>query len=70
MKSLKSTATKLKIPVECYSRIVGYFRPLNQWNKAKKEEFGERHEYYTEDAQKLLEKEFPEKNPKIAAQCA
>jgi hypothetical protein len=21
-----------KIPVETYSRVVGYFRPLNQWN--------------------------------------
>ncbi len=27
---------------EIYSRIVGYFRPINQWNKGKHEEFGER----------------------------
>ncbi len=27
---------------EIYSRIVGYFRPVNQWNKGKYEEFGER----------------------------
>ena len=32
----------LKIPVECYSRVVGYFRPVEQWNIGKKEEFAER----------------------------
>ena len=33
---------KLIIPVECYSRVSGYFRPLNQWNKGKQSEFEER----------------------------
>jgi len=32
----------IKIPVECYSRVVGYFRPVNQWNAGKKEEFADR----------------------------
>ena len=36
--------TELKIPVEVYSRVVGYFRPVNQWNKGKQEEFRERKE--------------------------
>jgi anaerobic ribonucleoside-triphosphate reductase len=31
-----------QIPVEVYSRVVGYFRPVNQWNKGKQEEFGDR----------------------------
>jgi ribonucleoside-triphosphate reductase len=31
-----------QIPVECYSRVSGYFRPTQQWNKGKKEEFTER----------------------------
>ncbi|HNT13216.1 MAG TPA: anaerobic ribonucleoside-triphosphate reductase [Spirochaetota bacterium] len=31
-----------KVPVEVYSRVVGYFRPVNQWNKGKKEEFKDR----------------------------
>ncbi len=31
-----------KIPVEVYSRVVGYFRPINQWNKGKREEFNDR----------------------------
>jgi anaerobic ribonucleoside-triphosphate reductase len=34
-----------KIPVEVYSRVVGYFRPVNQWNKGKREEFSERKEF-------------------------
>ena len=33
---------KTVIPTEVYSRISGYFRPVMQWNKAKKEEFRER----------------------------
>ncbi len=34
-----------KVPVEVYSRVVGYFRPVNQWNKGKREEFAERKTY-------------------------
>ena len=29
-------------PCEVYSRIVGYLRPIQQWNKGKKEEYRER----------------------------
>ena len=32
-------------PCEVYSRIVGYLRPVQQWNLGKKQEFGERKEY-------------------------
>ncbi len=39
---------ELKVPVEVYSRVVGYFRPVNQWNTGKKAEFYER-EYLTFD---------------------
>jgi anaerobic ribonucleoside-triphosphate reductase len=35
-----------KIPtrqrVECYSRIVGYIRPISQWNPGKKSELEDR----------------------------
>jgi len=31
-----------KIPVEIYSRVSGYFRPVSQWNYGKQEEFSER----------------------------
>lgn len=30
---------------EVYSRVVGYIRPVQQWNNGKKQEFGERKEY-------------------------
>lgn len=36
----------IKIQTEVYSRVVGYFRPVNQWNKGKQEEFSERKEYF------------------------
>lgn len=32
-------------PCEVYSRIVGYLRPVQQWNKGKEQEFKERKEY-------------------------
>ena len=31
-----------KIETEIFSRISGYFRPVSQWNRGKKEEFKER----------------------------
>ncbi|MFH1225077.1 MAG: anaerobic ribonucleoside-triphosphate reductase [Candidatus Diapherotrites archaeon] len=40
---------------EVYSRIVGYFRPVQNWNMGKREEFGERLEY---SEQKALAGEF------------
>ncbi|MDY0297900.1 MAG: anaerobic ribonucleoside-triphosphate reductase [Acidobacteriota bacterium] len=30
------------IPTEVYSRVVGYYRPVQNWNKGKMEEFIER----------------------------
>ena len=30
---------------EIYSRIVGYFRPLHNWNAGKQEEFKDRKTY-------------------------
>jgi len=43
--------TEKKIPVEVYSRIVGYFRPVSQWNKGKQEEFKERKEFNISEIQ-------------------
>ena len=45
----------LKIPVEVYSRIVGYFRPIQHWNKGKKEEFKNRKTYKIPYEDKLNE---------------
>jgi hypothetical protein len=42
-------AKQRKVQVEVYSRVVGYFRPVNQWNKGKLEEFHERNEFSPEE---------------------
>lgn len=41
-----------KIPCEIYSRIVGYFRPLEQWNPAQKEQFHDRIVFEIQENQK------------------
>ena len=33
---------KCEAKCEVYSRVCGYFRPVSNWNKGKKEEFAER----------------------------
>jgi ribonucleoside-triphosphate reductase len=35
----------IKQPCEVYSRIVGYLRPVSQWNTGKQEEFKDRKEF-------------------------
>ena len=40
---------------QVYSRVVGYFRPVQNWNNGKREEFNERLEY---DEKKSLESKF------------
>jgi glutaredoxin len=47
------------IPCEVYSRVVGYYRPVHNWNKGKQQEFSERVEF---DEQVSLD------NPKASAQ--
>lgn len=34
-----------RIPCEVYSRIVGYLRPIQNWNRAKRAEFRARKTY-------------------------
>ena len=36
---------EIKIPVECYTRVVGFYRPVSQFNRGKAEEFSERVTY-------------------------
>ena len=36
-------------PAEVYSRIVGYYRSVRNWNKGKREEYGERRLYRLSD---------------------
>lgn len=50
---------KKVIPCEVYSRIVGYYRPVSQWNKGKVQEFKNR-KYFdisSSSAPELLRKE-------------
>jgi len=35
-------------PTEIYSRVVGYYRPVQQWNDGKQEEFKDRKVLKTE----------------------
>ncbi|HEX8974397.1 MAG TPA: ribonucleoside triphosphate reductase [Patescibacteria group bacterium] len=36
-------------PTEVYSRVVGYIRPVEQWNKGKQAEFGDRKEFVVKE---------------------
>lgn len=40
-------------PTEVYSRIVGYYRSVRNWNAGKREEFGRRREYALPTADRL-----------------
>ena len=31
-----------KVPCEVFSRVVGYYRPVQSWNTGKQQEFAER----------------------------
>jgi anaerobic ribonucleoside-triphosphate reductase len=46
MERTNNTQTRKKkvvgVPTEVYSRIVGYYRPVQNWNEGKKKEFSER----------------------------
>jgi len=41
----KNTALTNFQECEVYSRVVGYIRPVQQWHKGKKQEYGERKEF-------------------------
>jgi ribonucleoside-triphosphate reductase (formate) len=41
----------MKTKCEVYSRVVGYIRPVEQWNDAKQEEFHDRKFFSSEEKQ-------------------
>lgn len=41
---------------EVYSRVCGYFRPVANWNKGKKQEFKDRKSYDVQQAAKATKK--------------
>jgi anaerobic ribonucleoside-triphosphate reductase len=45
----KRSGVKKAIKCEVYSRIVGYYRPVDSWNKGKQEEFKDREVFTKED---------------------
>lgn len=47
------------IPCEIYSRIVGYYRPVRDWNLGKQEEFGLRHNMSEEEILASAKNPFP-----------
>jgi len=40
---------KQRTKCEVYSRVVGYLRPVDQWNIGKQEEFKQRKEFKTKE---------------------
>jgi ribonucleoside-triphosphate reductase len=46
-------------PAEVYSRIVGYYRSVRNWNKGKREEYGDRRLYDMEISTARIEKRSP-----------
>ena len=49
---MSEKATK-KIRCEVYSRIVGYLRPIQNWNKGKQQEFQDRRTYQVRVEEKV-----------------
>jgi ribonucleoside-triphosphate reductase len=47
-------------PAEVYSRIVGYYRSVRNWNRGKREEYGERLMFNTSCDCRILRKATPE----------
>lgn len=43
-------------PVECWTRVMGYFRPVSHFNKGKQSEFKERTWFTEENIDKELNK--------------
>lgn len=40
---------KCQARTEVWARVCGFFRPLNQWNKGKRQEFADRKTYQVTD---------------------
>lgn len=58
----KMNKEKGRTKCEVWSRVVGYLRPVEQWNDGKQQEFNER-----ETFDKQLEKQTPENTVKATA---
>ena len=45
----KDSRAMKRVPCEVYSRIVGYLRPVRDWNMGKQQEFADRKTYAVRD---------------------
>jgi ribonucleoside-triphosphate reductase len=58
LKKIKKGATNMnnrcQQKTEVFSRVVGFYRPVQQWNKGKKEEFENRKEFYVKPKVSLI----------------
>jgi len=48
----KKTNQPTRTKCEVYSRIVGYLRPIDQWNEGKQSEFRDRKEFKVDGDEK------------------
>jgi len=46
---------KERTECEVYSRVVGYLRPVGQWNQGKQQEFSDRKTFNTKQSEKVIE---------------
>jgi len=46
----RSTPGRVVVPCEVYSRVVGYLRPIQNWNQGKQQEFSERRPFRVPEA--------------------
>ena len=54
---------KCKQKCEVYSRVVGYYRPIADWNIGKREEYGDRRVFREPDLPTIEEQKKEMKNP-------
>jgi len=48
------------IKAQVYSRVVGFYRPVEDWNKGKQSEFADRHVQSVSDMSYATERKFDE----------
>lgn len=51
---------------EVWSRIVGYFRPVDQWNHGKKSEYAERKEFVVNNSESTTPTDTPDEGAKVS----
>ena len=55
MSFARTVRIQMKTRCERYSRIVGYYRPVEQWNEGKQAEYADRKTYCLQKIAKTLE---------------